>query len=300
MFKCFCKTEKRKQRTNSKNSNSVTNYSFNSASIDGNPDRCLTKEEMRRQRKDNDKRSKEIDSKLRKESKIFKSTINLLLLGTGESGKSTIIKQMRIIHTSRYTRQERHDKLIDIKSNIRDSILSIIESMERYSLELKDPNLLQKRDFLIENSNLLYNNSKVSTTANSEIENKLWDCIEHLWKDENVKKCAEKGNEYHLIDSAQYFLDKCHLIRKDDYLPSDQDILRCRILTNCIQQLNFTFHNIPFLVFDVGGQRDQRRKWIQCFNRCTAIIFVVDMSSFNMTLREDQMTNRLKESLEGN
>ena len=40
-------------------------------------------------------------------------------------------------------------------------------------------------------------------------------------------------------------------------------------------------------MFDVGGQRDERRKWIQVFNDVTAIIFVVACSSYNMVLRED-------------
>ena len=44
---------------------------------------------------------------------------------------------------------------------------------------------------------------------------------------------------------------------------------------------------IHFSMFDVGGQRDERRKWIQVFNDVTAIIFVVACSSYNMVLRED-------------
>ena len=53
-----------------------------------------------------------------------------------------------------------------------------------------------------------------------------------------------------------------------------------------------------FSMFDVGGQRDERRKWIQCFNDVTAIIFVTACSSYNLVLREDPSQNRLKESLE--
>jgi guanine nucleotide-binding protein G(i) subunit alpha len=45
-------------------------------------------------------------------------------------------------------------------------------------------------------------------------------------------------------------------------------------------------------MFDVGGQRDERRKWIQCFNDVTAC------SSYNMVLREDPTQNRLRESLD--
>jgi len=51
-------------------------------------------------------------------------------------------------------------------------------------------------------------------------------------------------------------------------------------------------------MFDVGGQRDERRKWIQCFNDVTAIIFVTASSSYNLVLREDPTQNRVKESLE--
>ena len=50
-------------------------------------------------------------------------------------------------------------------------------------------------------------------------------------------------------------------------------------------------------MFDVGGQRDERRKWIQCFNDVTAIIFVAASSSYNMVLREDNTQNRLREAL---
>lgn len=50
-------------------------------------------------------------------------------------------------------------------------------------------------------------------------------------------------------------------------------------------------------MFDVGGQRDERRKWIQCFNDVTAIIFVCASSSYNLVLWEDATQNRLKESL---
>jgi GTPase SAR1 family protein len=75
------------------------------------------------------------------------------------------------------------------------------------------------------------------------------------------------------------------------------NVFRCRVLTTGILETKFNVKNVNFHIFDVGGQRDQRRKWIQCFNQVTAIIYVVDISSFNMTLREDNNVNRLRESL---
>jgi hypothetical protein len=60
----------------------------------------------------------------------------------------------------------------------------------------------------------------------------------------------------------------------------------------------FRVDRVKFHMFDVGGQRDERRKWIQCFNDVTAIIFVAASSSYNMVLREDQTQNRLREALD--
>merc|ERR1719471_2534057 len=75
-----------------------------------------------------------------------------------------------------------------------------------------------------------------------------------------MKKCYERSNEYQLIDSAKYFLDKVGEVRKDDYNPSEQDILRCRVLTSGIFETKFRVDRVKFHMFDVGGQRDERRK----------------------------------------
>jgi hypothetical protein len=45
-----------------------------------------------------------------------------------------------------------------------------------------------------------------------------------------------------------------------------------------------------FSVFDVGGQRSERRKWIHCFDNVNAIIFVMAVSEFDQVLLEDQKT----------
>lgn len=50
-------------------------------------------------------------------------------------------------------------------------------------------------------------------------------------------------------------------------------------------------------MFDVGGQRGERRKWIQVFDGITAVLFIVATSEFDQKLREDKTTNRLREAL---
>lgn len=51
-------------------------------------------------------------------------------------------------------------------------------------------------------------------------------------------------------------------------------------------------------MFDVGGQRGERKKWIAVFEGIQAILFLIAASGFDQTLREDNEKNRLKEALE--
>ena len=71
-------------------------------------------------------RNKQIEKELNKSKQEYRSTHRLLLLGAGESGKSTIVKQMRILHVNGFSEREKAKKIQDIKRNIRDGILSIV------------------------------------------------------------------------------------------------------------------------------------------------------------------------------
>lgn len=53
-----------------------------------------------------------------------------------------------------------------------------------------------------------------------------------------------------------------------------------------------------YTIYDVGGQRNERRKWIHCFADVTAIIFVAAISEYDQTLYEENTANRLVEAIE--
>jgi guanine nucleotide-binding protein subunit alpha len=50
-------------------------------------------------------------------------------------------------------------------------------------------------------------------------------------------------------------------------------------------------------MFDVGGQRSERKKWIHCFEAVTSIIFCVALSEYDQVLLEESKQNRMLESL---
>ncbi|CAJ0959251.1 unnamed protein product [Ranitomeya imitator] len=83
-----------------------------------------------------------------------------------------------------------------------------------------------------------------------------------------------------------------------DYLPpSQQDILLARRPTKGIHEYDFEIKNVPFKMVDVGGQRSERKRWFECFDSVTSILFLVSSSEYDQVLMEDRQTNRLTESL---
>ncbi|XP_067652847.1 guanine nucleotide-binding protein G(s) subunit alpha [Haliotis asinina] len=247
-----------------------------------------------RKEDEDDKNAKEankrIEKQLQKDKQLYRATHRLLLLGAGESGKSTIVKQMRILHVNGFGPEERKQKIEDIKRNVRDAILTITGAMSTLNppVVLGNPENQFRVDYI----------QDIASQPDFDYPSEFYEHTELLWKDKGVQGCFERSNEYQLIDCAQYFLDRVHIVKLPDYTPTEQDILRCRVLTSGIFETKFTVDKVNFHMFDVGGQRDERRKWIQCFNDVTAIIFVTACSGYNLVLREDPSQNRLKESLE--
>ncbi|XP_029446839.1 guanine nucleotide-binding protein G(olf) subunit alpha isoform X1 [Rhinatrema bivittatum] len=234
--------------------------------------------------------SKSIDRALKEQKREYKQTHRLLLLGAGESGKSTIVKQMRILHVNGFNSEEKKQKILDIRKNVKDAIVTIASAMGTLipPVPLANPDNQFRLDYI----------KSIGPLSDFDYTQEFFEHAQKLWDDEGVKACYERSNEYQLIDCAQYFLERIDHVRQNDYTPTDQDLLRCRVLTSGIFETRFQVDKVNFHMFDVGGQRDERRKWIQCFNDVTAIIFVVACSSYNMVIREDNNTNRLRESLD--
>lgn len=245
-------------------------------------------DEARRQKKVN----KDIERQIQKDKQVYRATHRLLLLGAGESGKSTLVKQMRILHEETpFSEEEKKQKKEEIRRNIRESITTILTAMSSIdpAVTCATPENEARRSWLLQ----------YSSGSEFDYSMEFYETTEQLWRDAGVQACFERSNEYQLIDCAKYFLDRVEVIKHwDDFHPTEQDILRARVLTSGIFETKFRVDKVKFHMFDVGGQRDERRKWIQCFNDVTAIIFVAASSSFNMVLREDNTQNRLREALD--
>ena len=79
--------------------------------------------------------SSKIDESLQKDREDYMKEIKLLLLGAGESGKSTIVKQMRLMHGDGYSPGERKQYLSVVHSNTLESLFAILQAMKRLKIQ---------------------------------------------------------------------------------------------------------------------------------------------------------------------
>ncbi|XP_013786823.1 guanine nucleotide-binding protein G(i) subunit alpha isoform X1 [Limulus polyphemus] len=233
-------------------------------------------------------RSKKIDKDLRADGERQAREVKLLLLGAGESGKSTIVKQMKIIHEAGYSKDECLQYRPVVHSNTIQSLMAIIRAMGQLKIDFGDPvRVDDARQFF----------TIAGASQEGELTGELSKIMKRLWLDSGVQHCFSRSREYQLNDSAAYYLNALDRICQSNYIPTQQDVLRTRVKTTGIVETHFTFKGLHFKMFDVGGQRSERKKWIHCFEGVTAIIFCVALSGYDLVLAEDEEMNRMIESM---
>jgi len=115
----------------------------------------------------------------------------LLFAGTGESGKSTFIKQMRIIHGSGYSKSDRLKFKVLIHRNILTAIQALINAMEMLEIAFESADI-EMQDLL-----------DVRPEDIVELMQEQFQSISHIWRDKGVQQCYQRRREYQLSDSAK-------------------------------------------------------------------------------------------------
>ncbi|KAL7985949.1 hypothetical protein Chor_011115 [Crotalus horridus] len=218
-----------------------------------------------------EKHSRELEKKLKEDAEKDARTVKLLLLGAGESGKSTIVKQMKGVLGIHLHYLQQHPAVHAIHSEGNGHLEHPDDS--RMLVHLAD------------------------TIEEGTMPKEMSDIIERLWKDTGIQACFDRASEFQLNDSAGYYLNALARLVVPGYVPTEQDVLRSRVKTTGIIETQFSFKDLHFRMFDVGGQRSERKKWIHCFEGVTCIIFIAALSAYDMVLVEDDEVNRMHESL---
>lgn len=211
--------------------------------------------------------------------------IKLLLLGAGESGKSTIFKQMRILYGTGYSEEERRGFTQCIHANIITAAKALVDA----SREL--PGCGVHSDAEAAASEVLRLSSEAA------VDERVAGLLTQLWADPGIQMAFGLRSKFQLNDSAPYFMDRLKDISAPGYVPTVEDVLRSRVRTTGVVDETYVIDGTPFELYDVGGQRNERRKWIHLFDDVTAIIFVAGLSEYDQVMYEDSTCNRLQDAL---
>ena len=263
----------------------------------------------------NEKISRDLKEDFQKEAKYMK----LLVLGAGESGKSTIIKQMKLIHSNvdgreqkGFTDQERLVARKAIYVNIVESLANLLDAIEFLNIKGWEKVIYSDTKKKTKNRNVQfieeYGSVLMSCGSKKHGEVEILDekiiptqeiikAFKDIWNHETIQKAYARRSEFQLNDSTSYFMTNLdHLCAVDCQL-NDQDVLRSRVKTTGVSKIQFTYKDIEFRMFDVGGQRSERKKWIHCFDNVTAVLFVISIAEYDQVLEEDATVNRMEESM---
>ncbi|KAI0005345.1 heterotrimeric G protein alpha subunit 4 [Russula compacta] len=233
------------------------------------------------------RRHKEAEKSLREARQKMASQVKVLLLGSGDSGKSTILKQMRLIHRVPFSSQEVESFRQLIFNNLTHGLKYVLESMEDMELEVSPEN----REYieLVEGANDLRDGEAFPR--------QFYEPLRLLWNDKGVQQAWDRGNEAALPENLAYFFSDLDRLFLPDYVPTEQDIVRCRARTIGITETVFQLRDHEMLMVDVGGQKSERRKWIHCFQDVTSILFLVSLSGYDQCLVEDKDANQMQDAM---
>ena len=121
--------------------------------------------------------------------------LQVLLLGTGDSGKSTILKQMRLIHRVPFSRREIESYRQLVFNNITHGLKYLLDAMEDMGLEVLDENASYVG--MVEDAQDLRDGQPFPIEYHEP--------LRKLWEDPNVQKCWERGNEAALPEKYVYY-----------------------------------------------------------------------------------------------
>lgn len=116
-------------------------------------------------------------------------------VGSGESGKSTIVKQMKIIHLKGYSDDELYSYRATVFKNLLECAKSVINAMREFNIEPQTESTQAYCDFLLDYS--------IESGPQPQIDSKVGEAVRAIWNDPVREQLMERQTEFYLMDSAE-------------------------------------------------------------------------------------------------
>lgn len=236
----------------------------------------------------------------------------ILLLGAGESGKSTVLKQLKNIHQMKIDEQDWKLCSRSLHANAHVCIQNVLKEADNMNAaESKNEG---DRSFLDAQDQATAKMIDEWREDGGKFTLDQGKAILRLFSCGPMQAAWNRRDTYYIPDSAQYYFDNLLRFCKDPFTPTEMDYLTYRVrTTGLIQTLlerkinksddkkdaEVEPEKIHFNLFDVGGQRSERTKWARCFDppSVDAVLFIVNCAGYNQVMFEDPTRNRLEEEI---
>ncbi|KAG0257931.1 guanine nucleotide-binding protein subunit alpha [Mortierella polycephala] len=235
----------------------------------------------------------------------------LLILGPSETGKTTVLKQLKLLYGRKGLEAERQTYRRVVHLNAMKAIQALSYGLQKANIPLEHAGNIAHLETVMRLETTLkrYSITSIGFT-NPAIPRKITDAkaetdmflemvpaIRALWADGGIKETFNTGSNLNLQDSAKYFLDSIDRIADLNYIPTDDDILQARVRTLAVSEHLFNIDGVVYRIYDVGGQKSLRKYWAPYFDDVNAIIFMVALSAYDQPCEDDERQNRLQECM---
>jgi len=89
--------------------------------------------------------------------------------------------------------------------------------------------------------------------------------LKKLWQHKAIQDCLLQRSKFQIYDSVEYFFQHIDRVNDIRYQPNETDIIRCRVKTTGITEIEFQYEKQIIKLVDVGGQRNERKKMDSLF-----------------------------------
>ncbi|KAF9177608.1 guanine nucleotide-binding protein subunit alpha [Haplosporangium sp. Z 767] len=239
-----------------------------------------------------------IDRSLRadKERQQKEGGIKLLILGPSETGKTTVLKQLKLLYGRRGLDSERETYRRIVHLNVMKAIQTLAEGLEEADISLEhientahletimrlDATLKRFSITSIGFTNPAIPRKITDAKAETDMFTEMVPAIKALWADAGIQTIFNTCTQLCIQDSAKYFLDAIDRIAHPEYVPTDDDILQARVRTLAVTEHVFPIDDVIYRPY---------------FDDVNAIIFMAALSAYDQPCEDDPRLNRLHECL---
>ena len=148
----------------------------------------------------------------------------ILLLGAGESGKSTVVKQIKLIWKvgGGLTERDKEDVTQAIRKNAIEAMQVMLEASRTLEVPLSNSSLQADMDLIL------------GLSGDSELTLDLASKIDALWHDAGIQTVFSRRDEYWNLDATPYYLSEVVRFAEPGYEPNDDDVVMARVRTTGI------------------------------------------------------------------